>query len=262
MRAAREIGRQPAVCYKVRERDADFAAAWDAIAAEWRERRSVARRLGPDVAVGFGAGAVALSPERDAKGHHRRRRDALTTVKRRAFLRALSETGTVAAACLAADVSDTAAYRLRGDDADFAAAWDRALRTAAPALEQVAWERAVEGWEETVYRGGEVVSTRRRYSETLLRQLIVKRDKAVAVSDDPKALRKRAVEAARAAGGWFEPKPPSRAEVDDKLRTMLARLAARQADAELRAAEEAGLFAGVPGSAEALPIEAAQTGEA
>ena len=109
-------------------------------------------------------------------GEHRNCR-----VKRKTFLRALSETGTVAAACLAADVSDTAVYRLRRDDADFGGAWDRALRTAAPALEQAVWERAVEGWDEPVFAGGKQVGTRRRFSESLLRQLVIRRERAAAL---------------------------------------------------------------------------------
>ena len=197
MRAAAAIGRQPAVCYKVRERDAAFRAAWDAIVAEQRAGRRVARRIGPD-AVGPAGADIA----RDAAGH-RLRRDGLTVVKRRAFLRALSETGTVEAACRAAGVSDTAAYNLRSADAEFAAAWDRALRASGPVLDQVVWERAVEGWEEPVFAGGKQVGTRRRFSETLLRHMVIRRDKGVALANDPKALVARAREAAKAAGGVF-----------------------------------------------------------
>ena len=36
----------------------------------------------------------------------------------------------------------------------------------------MAWSRAVEGWEEPIVRGGEVVGVRRRYSEGLLRLLL------------------------------------------------------------------------------------------
>lgn len=57
---------------------------------------------------------------------------------------------------------------------DFAAALERSL----PMIEQVAWERAVEGWEEPVVVRGEVVGTRRRYSESLLRMLLGEAQKA------------------------------------------------------------------------------------
>lgn len=233
--AAHAIGRVPGSCHGARKRDAVFAAKWDAILAEQVARRRTARS---DARAAARAAAKAAEDgrrvERDASGN-RARWSGVTQVKRRAFLRALSESGTVEAACRAAQVSDTAAYRLRAADADFAAAWDRALRTAAPALDQVAWERAVEGWEEPIFRNGVQVGTRRRYSEPLLRQLIVKREKAAALADDPAALLARAEEAARAAGGFFGT-PATREETNAailaKLAIMERRLAAERARAE------------------------------
>lgn len=91
--AAAAIGRAPAVCQQVRRGDAAFAAAWDAIVTEQRAARRVARQVGPDA-----AGAAPAEMQRDAAGH-RWRRDGLTKVKRRAFLRGLSERGSVDGAC-------------------------------------------------------------------------------------------------------------------------------------------------------------------
>lgn len=202
-KAAAEIGRDIAGCYKWREREPDFAAAWDAIVAEQKAaRRSALKHPGEAIpahaTVGAEPGVLAGVMRK------RTRWDGVTPVKRRAFLRALAESGGVAAACARVGVSDTAIYRLRGDDADFAAAWDRALATCAPLLEQVVWERAVEGWDEPVWQGGVQVGTRRRFSETLLRQLVVAREKAVAAGTaDQATLEERAKAAARAAGGHF-----------------------------------------------------------
>ena len=201
-KAAAEIGRTCPGLLQVRE-----------------ARCGLCRRLGQDrrrTESGAAAGAAAAGrgcalPAAGAEPGvlagimaKRTRWDGVTPVKRRAFLRVLSESGGVDAACQRVGVSDTAVYRLRSEDADFAAAWDRALATAQPVLEQVVWERAVEGWEEAVFAGGKQVGTRRRFSESLLRQLVIKREKAVALADDPKALIARAQEAARAAGGWFD----------------------------------------------------------
>ena len=198
--AAAEIGRSAQSAYEWREREAGFAAAWDAIVAAQRAARRTARIM-PDAMVRDGR-AVPV-PELDA-ANQRKRRDGLTALKQRAFLRGLTETGTLEGACRLADVSNSAVYKLRKRDADFAAAWDRALRVSAPALEQVAYERAVEGWEEPVFAGGKQVGTRWRHAPQLLKHLIDKRDKAAALADDPKALRARAEETARAAGGFFE----------------------------------------------------------
>ncbi|MES2753874.1 MAG: hypothetical protein V4659_04340, partial [Pseudomonadota bacterium] len=141
-------------------------------------------------------------------------------------------------ACTAVGVSDTAIYRLRGGDADFALAWDRALATAQPLLEQVVWERAVEGWDEPFFAGGKQVGTRRKFSESLLRQLVLKRDKAVTLADDPAALIARAEEAARAAGGDFY-LPATREETNAALLKALDAIARRQAAVAAEAATPA-----------------------
>lgn len=145
----------------------------------------------------------------------------------------------VEAACTSAGVSDTAVYNLRRDDAEFAAAWDRALRVSAPALEQVAYERAVEGWQEPVYAGGKQVGTHWRHSPGLLRDLITKREKAAALATDPAALRARAEEAAQAAGGWFA-MPATRAETNAAIMSKLAAIEGRLAKARADEGDAAG----------------------
>lgn len=244
--AAAEIGRVHDVCYRARRRDPGLAAAWDAILAEQAEQRRVAEAEAKVAAKAARTAAKAASrratepdAERDASGN-RARWSGLNAVKRRAFLRGLSESGSVESACRTAGVSDTAVYKLRARDADFAAAWDRALRVSAPALEQVAYERAVEGWQEPVFAGGKQVGTRWRHSPQLLKQMIDKRDKAAALADDPKALLARAEEAARAAGGFFAleaTREQTNAAIIAKLEKIeqrIAATAARKAAAEAR----------------------------
>lgn len=105
---------------------------------------------------------------------YRVRHDGWTPQRQRAFLRALSETGSVRDACARAQISTTSAYRMRGRSAAFDRAWRRALAKVAPTIEQAAYERAVLGWEEPVWHGGKVVGHRRRYSDGLLRLLLTR----------------------------------------------------------------------------------------
>lgn len=105
---------------------------------------------------------------------YRVRHDGWTPQRRRAFLRALGETGCVRDACVRARISNTSAYRMRKRCPVFAKAWDRALAKVAPTIEQAAFERAVNGWEEPVWHGGKLIGYRRRYSDGLLRLLLTR----------------------------------------------------------------------------------------
>ncbi|WP_288410731.1 hypothetical protein [uncultured Sphingomonas sp.] len=105
---------------------------------------------------------------------YRLRHDGWTPQRRRAFLRALGETGCVRDACARARISNTSAYRMRKRCPVFAKAWDRALTKVAPTIEQAAFERAVNGWEEPVWHGGKLVGYRRRFSDGLLRLLLTR----------------------------------------------------------------------------------------
>lgn len=153
-KAAEAIGRSLSSAYKRRSRDGEFRARWEAVLAEqqtaWIE-----------------AQGAAVEP-----GDPHERFDGWTRLRRRAFLRALSETGQVKDACERVGISSTSVDRLRKRSPGFARDFAAALARSAPMLEQVAWERAVEGWEEPVVVRGEVVGTRRRYSESLLRMLL------------------------------------------------------------------------------------------
>ncbi len=158
--AAAAIGRSTSAAYVRRRRDAGFAARWDAVVAE-QQAAWIAEQ-----------GAVVRALGETPLGDRRLRRDGWSDVRRKLFLRALSETGSVADACKRARISSTSAYRLRDDCARFAADWQTALDTQAVTIEQAAYERAVLGWEEPILHGGQVVGHRWRYSESLLRTLV------------------------------------------------------------------------------------------
>ena len=239
-RACRETGMSVAGAYDVRKRDADFARLWEkAVARAGAER--VARL----------SGAAARTGRRDGMfGDYRKRHDGWTEIRTRIFLRALAETGCVRDACARAHISSVSAYRMRKRDAKFAEAWEKALDESVPTLEQAAWERAVEGWDEVVWKDGVEVSRKRRYSDALLRFLLDRRGAAGLAVPGRNAPQKELIAfaqaAAKAAGGFFSqralPEDTDAAilrklEMIDRARAMKA---AREADREALRAAEAG----------------------
>ena len=122
--------------------------------------------------VGASVTTDATTAEQDVIVELRHRNDGWTPIRQRAFLRALSETGSVTDACKRVGMSRTSARELRGKSAEFAEAWDKAASIVAPILEQAAFERGVEGWDEPVFQGGKQVGTKRRYSDAALRMLM------------------------------------------------------------------------------------------
>lgn len=157
--AAEAIGRSISAAYVRRRRDPDFARRWDAAVAEQQA----------DWIAAQGKAVRALAEE--PLGDLRQRRGGWNEARRKLFLRALSETGSTVDACARARISTNSAYRLRDKCARFAADWEAALDTAAVMVEQAAYERGVLGWEEPIVQRGQVVATRWRYSESLLRTL-------------------------------------------------------------------------------------------
>ncbi|WP_326525198.1 hypothetical protein [Sphingomonas sp.] len=188
--ACERIGRDPGTAHQRRRVDADLDARWEAALTAYQHAWQARA----------GAAADARADRLAMKRH-----DGWSPLRRRAFLRALTETADVREACQRVRISQTSAHNLRKADPEFAGAWDAAMDRAAPMLEQVAWERAVEGWEEPIVVRGEVVGSRRRYSDTLLRTLLLReRHKPVPAGAPGLAeLKRRAQEAARAAGGGY-----------------------------------------------------------
>jgi hypothetical protein len=164
---------------------------------------------------------------------YRVRHDGWTPARQRIFLRALSETGCVRDACARARISNTSAYRMKKRSAPFARAWDRALAKAAPTIEQAAYERAVNGWDEPIIQGGKLVGHKRRYSDVLLKLLLQRQiddagrtlaaNRAAGSADD---LIAEAERAAKAAGGFFCT-PATQAETDAALMKKLNAIARR-----------------------------------
>jgi hypothetical protein len=105
----------------------------------------------------------------------RPRSDGWTEEKQRRFIEVLADTGLVSAAAKAVGMSRESAYRLRCSPhgAAFARAWDAARRHAGGVVEDIAFERALEGVEQNVYdENGEIVCTKRVYNDRLLMFLL------------------------------------------------------------------------------------------
>jgi hypothetical protein len=105
----------------------------------------------------------------------RPRYDGWTEEKQRRFIEVLADTGLVSAAAKAVGLTRETAYRLRrsAHGAAFARAWDAARDHAGGFVEDVAFERAIEGVEHNVYdEYGEVVCTKRVYNDRLLMFLL------------------------------------------------------------------------------------------
>ena len=94
------------------------------------------------------------------------------TDRDRTFLEALSNGWSVRHAAVHAGRHWRRFYTLRDRDEAFAKEWQEAVEAGVDVLEQEAYRRAVEGVDEPVYQGGEMVGTVRRYSDRLLEFLI------------------------------------------------------------------------------------------
>jgi hypothetical protein len=147
----------------------------------------------------------------------RPRRDGWTEEKQRRFIEALADTGLVNAAAAAVGMSRESAYTLRRSPhgAAFARASDAARHYAGGPLEDIAFERAIEGVEHNVYdENGEVVCTKRVYNDRLLmfllRHLKPERYGGAAARREPPA----------------EPAPPPEIELEASLRAMEPQLPA------------------------------------
>ena len=98
----------------------------------------------------------------------RQRHDAFTAARKCAYLKALVKTGCILDACRLVGPSPRTVYRHQGSDPRFAKHCQIALKMCSTPVELTAWERAVEGVQEEVVVGGQMVK-RRRYDGNLLR---------------------------------------------------------------------------------------------
>lgn len=91
-----------------------------------------------------------------------------TPEKRADFLALLSVYGNVSKAAREAKLNRTALYDYREDHPEFAAAWEKAERLGALALEDEARRRAFEGCARPVFYQGSECGEVQEYSDTLL----------------------------------------------------------------------------------------------
>ena len=98
--------------------------------------------------------------------------------RQRKFIEHLALTGAVGEASAVAGVSSRSAYRLRNKAGaeSFAKAWDAALRLSATRLAAIAFDRAINGRAERIYKDGELVAERRVPSDYLLTWLLGRLD--------------------------------------------------------------------------------------
>lgn len=88
--------------------------------------------------------------------------------RKRAWLEAFEEGGTVVAACKASDVPRSTAYQWRSKDEAFLLAWHDIEEATTERMEREAYRRGVEGVDRAVYHMGKVIGAERQYSDTLL----------------------------------------------------------------------------------------------
>lgn len=95
-----------------------------------------------------------------------------TPARRARFLEQLSKLSNVTAACDAAGIARTAAYKWKAEDPEFAEAWEAALELGVQGMEDEAKRRAFDGYEEPVYQGGMQVGSVRKYSDSLAAMML------------------------------------------------------------------------------------------
>jgi hypothetical protein len=103
----------------------------------------------------------------------------LSARARRGFLDALGTGWSVSAAAERAGRHRNRFYDLRERDEAFALEWAQAVEQGTQVLEDEARRREVDGVEEPVYQGGELVGAVRKYSDRLLEFLLRARRPAV-----------------------------------------------------------------------------------
>jgi hypothetical protein len=106
----------------------------------------------------------------------RKRLAGWSAERQRLFLSTLAETGSVHLAASAARLAARSAYRLRARSPSFARAWDVAQQLSVGRLSAIAFDRAINGRLEQIYRDGELVGERRVPNDRLLTWLLARLD--------------------------------------------------------------------------------------
>lgn len=127
-----------------------------------------------DITTTSAPAALPATPVRHLQPPPHPREDGWSVGVQRAFIEALAECGSVAAAARAVGMHPSSAYRLRAapHGLGFRGAWNAALAMAYTRLHEVAFDRAVNGVEQPVYQRGELVGTRVVHNDRLLMFLL------------------------------------------------------------------------------------------
>lgn len=176
------------------------------------------------------------------------RHDGWTEERQRAFIEALADTGSVASAAKAVNMSSVGAYYLRRqpEAESFRKAWEAALKLGIQRLEDVAMERALHGVEVPVYHFGAVVGARRVYNDRLLMFLLrnraSKRFRADANNHDAPTRQELNKLKKQWRKEWeaetFTDVRTVRASIDRKVEEIKQRVLARRAEEEAAMSDE------------------------
>lgn len=109
-------------------------------------------------------------------GQRLRRRPAVSQKARAGFLELLSCGWSITHAAERVGSHRNRFYELRDADEDFAAAWAHAYEAGTDVLRDEARRRAVDGWDEPVYQGGQLAGHVRKFSDVLLIFELKRRD--------------------------------------------------------------------------------------
>jgi hypothetical protein len=82
------------------------------------------------------------------------------------FIEVMEQSGSPTLAAKNANISRKAAYDRRDRDPEFARRWEEALQAGYDVVELALRQRAVEGYEEPVFHGGQQVGVVRRFSDS------------------------------------------------------------------------------------------------
>ena len=129
----------------------------------------------PEPECGFAPPVFDPAEYRWVPVRRRPRHDGWTEEKQRRFIEVLADTGLVGLAAREVGMTRASAYRLRRAPyaAAFARAWEVARERAGALIEDIAFERAIEGVEQEVYDGyGELKGSRTVYNDRLLTFLL------------------------------------------------------------------------------------------
>jgi hypothetical protein len=99
-------------------------------------------------------------------------REAEIPAAREQFLEYLRQGYPVSTAAALARCGRVTVYGWRQNDPEFAKAWDDAYAAGGDAIEEEARRRAIDGWDEAVFQGGEQVGVVHRFSDRLLERLL------------------------------------------------------------------------------------------